>query len=265
MTGLYFPQFANGIVAQYPIARTQCRPIYMNEVADGDNIRLLTEAPERFYWTLEYRALSDDEWDTIRTFFDSVRGRCNSFTFLDPTRNLLRWSEDFLQDAWLRDPLLQVTTGARDPNESTSAMQVTNTGQAIQSISQAIASPSWYQYCFSLHVRASTASALTFFASAGSDTVRESRAVNDGWQRQAYSIALNNRRDGIRFGFELEPGSSVVVYGAQVDAQAGPGSYKKTMSRSGIFSNSRFDQDTLTQITEAVNQHAVTLRIMAGT
>ena len=62
------------------------------------------------------------------SLYSDVEGRLGSFTFLDPTDNLLLWSEDLTQTAWESNSLLTITAGVADPKGGTSANQIANTG-----------------------------------------------------------------------------------------------------------------------------------------
>ena len=55
--------------------------------------------------------LTDDERDALAQFHEIVEGTLGDFTFLDPTDNLLCWSEKLDETVWERNLLLTVTTG----------------------------------------------------------------------------------------------------------------------------------------------------------
>ena len=108
---------------------------------------------QKVQWRLQYSSLTDGERSSIESLFEDSQGQLNTFTFLDPTDNLLMWSEDWTQAVWAADPLLQVTGGVQDPLGGSDAMQLTNTAQTTQQIVQNTSGPS-FLYCYSVYVRA---------------------------------------------------------------------------------------------------------------
>ena len=76
-----------------------------------------------------------------------------AFTFLDPTDNLLCWSEKLDESVWERNSLLTITAGIADPNGGTNATRVSNTGSGALSIQQTVNGPGWFQYAFGVQAR----------------------------------------------------------------------------------------------------------------
>ena len=93
MSTLYFPQLANGNIAQYPLTRTWLRAATINNLPDGSVIVLASVTPARMSWALTYSGLSQGEWSAIEALFEGVQGQFGNFTFVDPADNLLSWSE----------------------------------------------------------------------------------------------------------------------------------------------------------------------------
>ena len=190
-----------------------------------------------------------------------MEGRLNTFTFLDPTDNLLMWSEEWTNPVWTADPLLQLVTGVQDPLGSTNATQLTNTGQTTQRIMQNIAGASWFQYCFSVYLRSSISSVVQMVASAGGHDLFTVISTGPAWIRAVASGSLAVVQDGLAFGIQLPAGASIQAFGAQVEAQTAAGEYKKTVDLGGVYSNTRFDSDSLTLSTNAPNQNSGTISL----
>src|SRR5690242_7336657 len=116
-----FPQLLTGASSQYPIRkRSVCRTV-RNQCMDGREIKLADAAGSSIEWMLTFQELIDEEIAALRDFFLSMEGSLNSFLFLDPTDNLLTWSEAFDQDAWQKDPLLELSGGRSDPSGGSNA------------------------------------------------------------------------------------------------------------------------------------------------
>src|SRR5262249_28067481 len=95
-----FPQLLTGASSQYPIRKRSAYRTIRNLCLDGREIKLTDPAASAIDWTLTFEELIDDEISALRDFFGSVEGRLGTFTFLDPTDNLLAWSERFDEAVW---------------------------------------------------------------------------------------------------------------------------------------------------------------------
>jgi hypothetical protein len=258
---LYYPQLSSGAVSQLPVTqRTSIRTV-SNEMPGGDTIRMADPNDDIVRWQLQYSGLTDVEWASIEQLFEAVEGRLNTFTFLDPTDNLLVWSEEWTNPVWIADPLLQLVSGVPDPLGSTNATQLANTGQTKQRITQNIAGASWFQYCFSVYLRSSVSSVVQIVASAGGLDLLTAISTGPAWIRAVASSTLAVVQDGLAFGIQLPAGASIQAFGAQVEAQTAAGEYKKTIDLGGVYSNTRFDSDSLTLSTNAPNQNSGTISL----
>jgi hypothetical protein len=264
MSALYFPQLAVGSVAQYPVSRQWTKPAVINVLPGGSTVLMASVTPARVSWKLGYTGLSDSEWGALQTLFTAVQGRYGNFTFVDPADNLLSWSEDFTAAAWTADPLLQIVAAISDPLGGTAAAQLTNAAQAPQQLTQSLAGPGWGQYCFSLYLRADSPSTVNLIRATASATSRQAVPVGSSWARVLTSGSLGGQDDGVHFGIELPAGASVLVFGPQVEAQPSAGPYKSKSQRSGVYTESRFDQDTLTQTADAVGQYSTTIQVTSS-
>ncbi len=214
-------------------------------------------------WQLQYSSLTDNEWNAIEQLFESAEGRLNTFTFLDPTDNLLMWSEDWTQPVWTADPLVQVVLNIQDPFGGNNAIQITNTSQATGRILQATSGPSGFQYCFSVYVRSdSPATADLVMTSQGRDSLY-AISTGPGWNRVVASATLPVQLDGIGFGVQLPAGARIDAFGPQVEAQLAAGPYKKNIDRGGVYSATRFDSDSLVRSTAAPNQNSCTVNLVS--
>src|SRR5580704_7114381 len=147
---LYYPQLTTGSIAQFPVSRAVNMRTVANQLPSGFTIRMADTGAQKVQWRLAYSDLTDGERASIESLFEAAEGQLSTFTFLDPTDNLLMWSEDWTQSVWTPDPLLQVTGGVPDPLGGNASMQLTNTAQATQQIVQNICGPSWFVYYYFL-------------------------------------------------------------------------------------------------------------------
>ena len=257
----FFPQLPVGSIAQYPISRQWSKTTQVNEMQSGATVLMPGTDPARVSWKLNYTGLSDAEWSSLATLFNSVHGSYGTFTFLDPTDNLLAWSGDFTQKIWSVDPLLQLTGGAADPENGNTAATIVNAGQAAQRIMQSILGAGWFLYCFSVYLRAATDCSVKLVRSTASGEATQGVNVSQTWTRFVVAGALTGQDANVSFGIEIPPAVAVAAFGPQAEAQPSPGLYKPTLSRGGVYTASRFDQDVLTQTADAVGQYSTTLVI----
>ncbi|MGI8745542.1 MAG: phage head spike fiber domain-containing protein [Bryobacteraceae bacterium] len=262
---LYYPQLTTGSLTHYPISRRNHRRTVTNVLADGSDIREEDPGAAQALWDLSYAHVTPSEFTSIEQLFDAVEGRLMTFTFLDPTDNLLKWSEDLTHSTWTVDPLLQIAGGIQDVLGSTGGAQLTNTAQAVQQVGQTIAAPSWFQYCFSAYLRSDAPCTVQMIASSQSGQVRQAFEVGSVWARAVAPIHLASQDDGIHFGLELPAGCTVTIFGPQVEAQLGAGPYKKTTDMAGVYAKSRFDSDGLMWTATGPQQYSCSVRINSCT
>ncbi len=261
---LYYPQLSTGSVSQFPVRRGSQMRTIANQLASGYTIRMADTGTQKVQWQLRYTDLTDGERSSIETLFNAAEGQLNTFTFLDPTDNLLLWSEDWTQSAWTADPLLQVAGGVADPFGGNGAMQLTNTAQTTQQIVQSTDAPSSFVYCFSVYVRSSSPATIQLVVTATGQTFLTAVATGSAWTRVTTSGSLSVQDDGISFGVELPAGVQVDAFGAQVEAQPGAGLYKKTIDLGGVYSSTRFSSDLLSVIATAPNQNSCQIDLMSS-
>jgi hypothetical protein len=238
---LVFPQ-----IAQYPLRKRERARTIVNAMRDGSRVTYADADERTTEWDLRLAALTVEEWQSIETLAIASEGRLRNFTFLDPTANLLRRSEELDTSEWVKDPLM-VIDGA----------VITNTGQVAQRISQTLEVPGWFHYTFSARARSTGGVTMTLVRGA------EARAFEVGatWARYVTSGNLNSTDEQVTFAVELPAGGQVELGGMQVEAQTGASVYKKTTSQGGVYPNARFMDDALRGVAQGPNQFAGTLRI----
>jgi hypothetical protein len=261
---LYYPQLTTGAVAQFPVTRTTNMRAVANQLASGFTIRLADTGAQKVQWRLRYSSLTDGERSSIEELFEGSEGQLNTFTFLDPTDNLLMWSEDWTQTVWAADPLLQVTAGLPDPLGGTGAMQLTNTGQAAQQIIQHTDGSSSFLYCYSVYVRSNVPATVQLVVTATGQTFLKAASTGTSWMRVTTSGSLAVQQDGVGFGVQLPAGAQVDMFGAQVEAQPEAGLYKKTIDRGGVYSSTRFSSDLLAFTATAPNQNSCQVDLISN-
>jgi hypothetical protein len=209
-------------------------------------------------WAMKFSDLTTDEVQALRSLFQSAEGRLNTFTFVDPSANLLCWSEDFTQPCWDKDPQL-VLSGVPAAFGGAAGTQIANGAAAAQSLSQTIDAPATLQYCVSAYLRSDVAAQVTFEIG-GSAVVTVS--VSGTWRRWEAASAGGTGQQ-VAFGIMIPPGMTVQVCGLQAEAQPAAGVYKSTTDTGGVFANSRFDQDSMDITATGAGTFACNVRIVS--
>ena len=244
---LYYPQLATGAVTCYPMAKKAVRRTVVNRMADGSALKLTDADAFEVRWELRYRGLSDAECTALETFFTECEGRLKSFTFFDPTGNLLAHSDDLSKGVWQVDGLVRVDEGSR----------LTNTGQVWQGIAQAVAAPEWFTWCFSASVQGAGAVRLSI------GSLVSQYGVPAAGETVWCSGALPGDAEEITCRLEIAPGETVEVSRLSLHAQPMPGAYRRTAQFTGIFAETRFDDDRLVVTADGPDNHSTTVRLMS--
>lgn len=260
---LYFPQLSTGAVGQYPIQKRRLSRTVVNETWGGRRLKLADPDAMAVEWSLDYQTLSANERDALEQLFIGVEGRLGDFTFLDPTDNLLCWSEKLDEAVWERNLLVTITPAVEDPNGDSKANRVSNSGIAALAIQQTVNAPGWFQYAFSAQARSDQNQQITLVRSSGAHT--QSAAFNIGavWRRILLSGNFTGSDESVTFRIEVAPGGSVDLFGVQVEAQPGASGYKKTFSKCGVYPKARFLDDSLAFTADGSDQHSCRIRIHA--
>ena len=249
---LYFPQLMSGATAQYPLTRIASRRTIVNDTAGGRMVKLDDPDAAGVAWDLRYSGLNDTERTALENLFVRAEGRLLTFAFLDPTANLLRWSEDFDQAVWLKDGGIAV-----------SGTRLTNAAGIVQGIRQVVQAPAAFSYCLSAEVLGETASAVT--VSLGDGAVSSNTIAGVVRQRVFCSGSVGGAAEQITCSVELAAGASVDVLGMQLEAQPYPSAYRRTRARGGVYERTRFVEDELSFVAHGLDDHAVAVRLYSHT
>jgi hypothetical protein len=259
----YFPQLSTGAVGQYPIQKRRRSRTVVNEAWGGTRLKLADADSAAVEWTLDFQTLTGDERDALEQLFGEVEGRLVDFTFLDPTDNLLCWSEKLDEAVWERNLLVTITPAVEDPNGGASASRVSNSGIAALAIQQTVNAPGWFQYGFSVQARSDQSQQLRLVRSTGAHTQSAAFGIGADWQKILLSGKFTGSEEQVSFGIEVAPGGSVDLFGVQVEAQPGASGYKKTFSKGGVYPKARFLDDSLALTADGPDQHSCRIRIHA--
>jgi len=254
---LIYPQAPNGSVCQFPFEKQLQYRTIVNSAEDGSRIVLEDPNASAIRWTLKYSGLTDTELATFQSFFESMSGRLNTFTFIDPSGNLLAWSEDFGQTAWQKPTLLQCQTSIADPLGTQRATSVANSGSGDLALAQSVSVPGSYLCCFSFFVQSASPAAITLTRGSISKTV----AISSSWNRVFLSTTTPDGSDTSTFGITISAGQQIDLFGVQVEAQAIPSTYVQTLDRSGVYPATRFDSDSLSSTADAPNSNACEIKL----
>ncbi len=231
----WFPQLASGAMAQYPLHRSRQWRAISNTLESGETITLGDAPGGSIAWRLRYQELTDAEVTALTGFFQTSRAEARSFGFVDPFANLLGWSEDLSKPDWQKG-LLAVSGGLSDPLGAQRAWNAQNGNGAEQSLSQTLAIPGEYTVCFSAYVRSDSACTVGI--------ARDSKRVNvpsgPQWKRIQVSGPGVAGAAESTFSIVLAAGSTVRVFGLQVEAQPWPSIYRRTEAAAGILEDTRF-------------------------
>jgi hypothetical protein len=245
MANLCYPQLMSGSLAQYPIQKSRIVRTVKNVLPDGSMYLFPDPRGSHLMWHLEYVELSQVEIAQLQSLFAACSGPFRAFTFLDPTDNLLSWTSDLTNAAWSKSPTVQVTAGYADAFGGTGAFLIVNNGQAPAGISQTIATPANYQYCFSAYVHSDQRVNVTLTRSGSTATAAISQAATPSWTRVVSAGQLNDSSTAFTVTLSVDPGQQVEVCGLQLDAQPAPSRYRATGRQSGVYANAHWGVDQL--------------------
>ncbi len=260
---LYFPQLLSGAAAQYPFSKLRISRTILARLPGGATSKLSDPGGARVRWRLNFQGLTDAERAKLETFFESAEGRLKPFVFLDPTDNLLAWSEDPAAGVWVKGPLLEISMGVADPWDGSRAIRIHNAGNAEQSIDQTLAVPGWFRYCLSAYVRSDQPGLVRLRRTSSASNHSLPFETGSAWRRAAQGFEENNTDESTGFGIGLAGGATADVYGLQVEAQPGVSSYRRTLARSGVYPHARFEDDFLSMTADGPDGHSCALGVVA--
>lgn len=254
-----FPQLKSGAMCQYPVQFRRKFRTVLEETLDGRQIRWSDVDSQSVEWECEFAGLDAEEWNTLRLFHESVEGRLHTFIFPDPMDNLLRWSEDLAQVTWQKDPYLLLSGGNSDPLGANGAYSLQNTNVVAQKIVQSVLLPGNYTATLSAWIRGASAS----FLKVAGDSYLQFFPDHPDWVRISATFDSGSSVTSSQFGVEIPGGSSVQIFGMQLEAQITSSPYKKTNQQSGIHSNARFVEDRFNAIAQNSGSFGCVVRIQA--
>ncbi len=264
MANLYFPQLTSGALAQYPIQKTRIVPTTKNVTLDGNMVLSsglnFNPHASRLIWQLSYTDLDISDMQALQAHFVACLGPFHAFTFIDPTDNMLASSADLTATIWQKG-VIQVASGAADPQGGNQGTVLTNTSQANQQIIQSLNVPANYQYCLSTYVTSTQVEniALTRSGTTASDSTVLS--VGPNWTRVVSSGRLNDAGTSLTAGIVLAPGQQVTVYGMQLEAQLQPSRYRATGQAGGVYQGAHWAVDELAMVADAPNLFSTSFSI----
>ena len=257
-----FPQLSSGAGMQFPSVRKHTLRAASNPLRDGGLVSYADAGFSKVRWELAFRDVTDAEANGVASLFETVEGRRGTFTFIDPTANLLAHSEDFEQPCWTRSPMVHTSAGIDDPVGGSGGFRLTNTAGIAQGTSQELQAPASFVYAFSVYARSAGQTSITMSRAAGSNTHARSFALGPGWTRCLLSGAFNSAAETVKFALEIPAASAVDIYGIQAESQPRASGYKKTGARNGVYA-ARFDNDVLRVMSDGPDQHRFQLQIVA--
>lgn len=260
---LYFPQLPTGSVSHFPLSRRTSFRTVGAPSEDGHRVTSADIGGRKVQWSLSFSQLSDDEINQLVSFFNETEGRLQSFTFLDPAANLLSWSEDLNQPVWQKSSLLHIAGDIRDPYGSSRAVRVINSSGTQLALEQTLNIPGTIVCCFSVYARSDTTSSLTISRASGGSSLTSTFSVTREWTRLTLSGVMENSAESSAFRLDIDGGSTVDLFGFQVDAQPGASKYSPSFADGGVYSMARFDSDVLAVTASGPNRNACTLQVIS--
>jgi len=264
MADLIFPQLSSGAMVQYPIRkRTDIRTV-KNLLADGTMFTAADPGASRLFWTLTYLDLPLLDLEALRSHFVACRGPFRAFTFLDPTDNLLTYSADLTQSCWLTPAGLLVQAGIADPKGGTGAFSVTNASAATLHISQTLAAPANFQYCFSVYAASAGPAMCGLTRSSANAEQTDAAQIGPIWSRISSSGVLNDAGLGISVGISIAPAQTLTLFGPQLEPQFEPSRFRPTYSNAGLYPNAHWADAELIFTAEGPDLFSTSFNVEAG-
>ena len=260
---LIFPHLATGALAQYPIRKIISQRSIESVLEDGTRIVTPDRTGRYIQWTIPFKALSDQEADSLRAFFGVTQGKLLPFVFLDPTSNLLMSSEDFASDAWSTNSL-DLQKGLRDAMGNSAAFRLHNATSLDQSVTQLTQIPGAAHTCFSIYLRSDTPGTALLCRRAGGLLQTITVSTRPDWQRYFIVGNFQNSLDPTTYSLVLSAGTNLDASGAQVDAQGTPSPYMASGRVSNVFTNARFDMSELAINATGPNRNDCAVSIRAS-
>ncbi len=261
---LFYPQLRSGALTCFPFqAARQHRTLLASE----PSVRFRRPDTQFHYavWNLTYREISSDEFAQLEELFRACEGRLRTFTFLDPTDNLLLSSQDLTSSAWTPGGNLSIVNSTEQAPGGGPVFEIGNTAQSDQSLTQTIGAPPHFRYCFSLWLRSPQSTSVTLFHRSTADSQQLTISPRPTWRRYWLSSSLPaiTGVESSTFGIVCAAGAQVAVSSLQVEAQPNPSAYQPTTTATGIHAGARFDQDFIRSTNAGPDSVSTEIRVIA--
>jgi hypothetical protein len=221
----------------------------------GHQITLADPDNSTVEWILTFDDITGEEFTSLDRFFRQCEGPLRSFTFLDPTANLLCRSDDLSHSAWIKDPMLTITTGVGDVFGGHFAATLTNPTSLNRGIEQRINTPGSFWYNFSAYIRGN-GSRLTMRI----DGNEQRFTAASNWKRHFIS-GTGEQATAVTFRIEIGVGESAEICGLQVEPQCGASKYKRTGAVGGVYRRARFRDEQIEWRSSSPGRHSCVVRI----
>jgi hypothetical protein len=156
-------------------------------------------------WQLGYASLSGQEANTLTNFFDICQGRLRAFTFIDPAENMLTGSSDLSSESWQNLSSIRLSPNSSDPVGGNAAFVVANNGQTNEELTQTIAVPGNYQYCFSLYARSDQTASIELIRRGSGSQNSSVVSIGPNWLRAVSTGTLSDQDVGLTVAIRLAP------------------------------------------------------------
>lgn len=251
---LIYPQLTSGAMVQYPLTAERYARVIQSAMEDGSVVLSPEGKATCRRWLIRYLDLTDQEAGMLSRFFATAQAGLSNFLFLDPTANLLCRTEDFSQAVWTNTGL-SCETAITDPMGTTRATRIhAAAGPAGQLLQQSMI-PGAVQVCFSVYLRADTPTTVTIARSADTESFNKSITVTSRWQRYSVTGSIPDINDTSSFLITIAGGTTVDLFGPQVDAQPNASTYVPSLAQSGVYPKARFDVNRMTFSTTGPNRN----------
>lgn len=254
----YFPQITGGVMTSLPYTSK-----YSYKTDTGD-----MPTGKRYVWKWRPNALgtfnivltgiTDAELATVQNFFYAAEGRLKTFQLMDPGGNLVRYSDDFSQAAWIKTA--SVGAAQQDPFKGNLATRI-GTGN-LETVVLPDGDALGYVFTVSAWVKAvgtGTSVVLGFSAPTNQTTTWE--LTQGVWTRVIHTSTFVSSNAPATALFSVF-GGSVDMFSCQCVPMPGPGPRLLTPGNDGLRAKCRFDSDDLVVTYNGKNDNSVTLPVV---
>lgn len=247
---MIYPNLRSGVAVQYPLRRRTRHHIVTARTPGGYVSRIRGGSEPEVGWELRYTDLTDAEAQALEDLYTASGGGLESFSFVDPLANLLKWSEDVSASPWTKTGL-SVEQFTEDGER---CVRLTNAGQAPARLEQQVAVGSG-TVCMSCEAR--DAAGGQAMVTAGTGTM--------GYTLQATWKTLWASGEPVgeaaACALVVPAGGMVEVRRLQAEMQVIPSMYKASDERGGVYPEARFDMDGLKLVADGPDRNGAVVRV----